>query len=98
MTEEAGAGRRGRIEARLTEHFRPTRLEVVDESRRHEGHAGWQPGGGTHMRVRIAAAAFVGLGRVARHRLVNMALSDEFAGGLHALAIEADEPEPSTVR
>ncbi len=77
------------IERLLREAFRPSRLEVVDESDHHKGHAGWRAGGGTHFRVRITSAAFAGMGRVAMHRAVNAALSAEFAGGLHALAIEA---------
>ena len=40
------------------------------------------------MRVRMVAAAFTGQSRVARHRMVNEALQEAFAAGLHALAIE----------
>jgi BolA family transcriptional regulator, general stress-responsive regulator len=83
--------RKERIETILTDRFAPTRLEVVDESHLHEGHGGWRPGGETHFRVRIAAPAFTGASRVARHRLVNDALAGEIDGGLHALAIEASE-------
>jgi len=81
-----------RIRARLTEAFAPVALEVVDESHLHKGHAGHRPGGETHFRVKIAAEAFRGLSRVEAHRMVNAALAGEFAGGLHALAIEAKAP------
>lgn len=67
----------------------PTLLEVMDESENHRGHGGWREGGETHFRVVIRAAAFNGLSRVAAHRLVNNQLTDEFARGLHALAIDA---------
>ena len=69
----------------------PTALEVLDESAAHAGHAGANGTGfGTHFRVRIAAPAFAGLGRVAQHRLVYDALHDFIARqGVHALAIEA---------
>ena len=50
------------------------------------------PEGETHFRVKIAADAFRGVSRVEAHRLVNAALADEFAAGLHALAIEAKAP------
>ena len=54
------------LEARLREKLAPTALEVIDESAAHAGHAGANGlGYGTHFRVRIAAPAFVGLGRVA---------------------------------
>jgi BolA protein len=76
-----------RIRSRLTEAFSPATLEVVDESHLHKGHAGHRPEGDTHFRVRIAAEAFRGRPRVEAHRLIN-----EFARGLHALAIEAKAP------
>jgi BolA protein len=81
-----------RITRRLTEAFQPASLNVVDESHLHKGHAGHRPEGETHFRVRIAAQAFRGTSRVQAHRLVNAALADEFARGLHALAIEAKAP------
>lgn len=75
----------------LRERFAPSALEVLDESWQHEGHAGANGTGfGTHFRVRITAAAFAGLPRVARHRLVYDALQDFIdRQGVHALAIEA---------
>lgn len=80
-----------RMATRLREHFRPTTLEVLDESWQHEGHAGANGSGfGTHFRVRIRAPEFAGLSRVARHRLVYDALQDFVdRQGVHALAIEA---------
>lgn len=83
---------RERIERTLREAFRPVRLNVVDESHLHKGHAGHRPEGETHFRVRIAAAAFDGRSRVETHRLINAALAGEFARGLHALAIEVERP------
>ena len=75
---------------RLAERLSPTRLEVIDESALHEGHAGADGTGfGTHFRVRIASPLFAGRPPVARHRLVYDALRDFIDAGLHALAIEA---------
>lgn len=75
---------------RLRERLAPTRLEVIDESYQHAGHAGANGTGlGTHFRVRIDSQMFTGLTRVARHRLVYDALQDFIDQGLHALAIEA---------
>lgn len=85
------AGVRDRITRTLTEAFRPSSLEVVDESHLHKGHAGWREGGETHFRVRIAAAAFHGKSRVEIHRAINNALKGELEGDVHALAIEAKE-------
>jgi len=83
-----------RIRQKLTEAFRPDALEVVDESHLHKGHAGARPGGESHFRVRITAAAFQGQSRLATHRMINAALAEEIAGGVHALAIEAKASPP----
>jgi BolA protein len=80
------------IAKNLTEAFAPQSLKVVDESQRHEGHAGHRPGGQTHFRVYIVAAAFKGKTRLERHRMINRTLSDELASGVHALAIHAAAP------
>ena len=65
----------------------PTRLEVIDESESHRGHAGYRDGGQTHFRIRMASPAFAGLGRVQRHRLVHRTLVD-IVGRIHALALD----------
>jgi BolA protein len=81
---------RDRIFHTLTETFKPDRLDVIDESDQHRGHAGVHPGRvETHFRVRIESAAFAGKSRIEQHRLVNSALKAELDAGLHALAIEA---------
>lgn len=87
---------KSRIEARLTEALQPDRLIVLDESAAHAGHAGAREGGESHFRVRIITPAFAGVTRVERHRRINSLLAEEFAQGLHALAIEAGAPgEPA---
>ncbi len=81
-----------RIEAQLLARLNPSRLEVLDESAAHAGHAGANAQGfGSHFRVRIASPAFAGKSRVARHRLVYDALQNFIDEGLHALAIEIIE-------
>ncbi len=78
-----------RIHNTLTKTFAPSDLEVVDDSHKHAGHAGAQPGGETHYTVHIVSAAFEGLSRVAMQRAVMEALKPEFETGLHALSIKA---------
>lgn len=80
------------ITKKLTAAFAPESLRVEDESERHKGHAGHRPGGETHYRVYIVAEAFRGKSRIERHRMINTALADELAAGLHALAIHASAP------
>ena len=82
-----------RIVATLTRELRPEALEVVDESHHHAGHMGARPGGETHFRVRVTAAAFAGRSRIDRHRAINALLAEELRpDGVHALAIEARAP------
>ena len=79
------------IVEKLSAKFAPTHLEVIDESHRHQGHAGSRPGGESHFRVRIASPALTGT-RVAQHRAIMEALDAEIKGGVHALAIEVISP------
>ena len=79
---------RDQIEETLRAKFDPSSLEVIDESEKHHGHAGWREGGNTHFRVRISSAALEGMSRVDQHRAINAALGAQFEAGLHALAIE----------
>ena len=80
------------IEHKLRDRFAPSRLVIVDESHRHAGHAGAHPDGETHFAVTIVSAAFAGLGRGARQRLVYAALADELAGQVHALSLTTLAP------
>ena len=80
------------ITEKLTKAFAPTSLRVIDESHQHEGHAGHRAGGETHFRVYIVSAAFEGKSRLDRHRMINAALADDLAAGMHALAIHASAP------
>ncbi|MCC7267390.1 MAG: BolA family transcriptional regulator [Caulobacteraceae bacterium] len=80
------------LRERLTAAFAPSHLEIIDDSARHAGHAGARPQGESHFTVEIESAAFQGLSRVARQRLVNQALAEQFAAGLHALSIRARAP------
>lgn len=79
------------IRVRLT-GLEPESLELVDESAQHQGHAGWQPGGGTHWRLRIVSLRFAGKTTLARHRMVYESLGDLMQHPIHALAIQARAP------
>ena len=79
-----------RLQEVLQHALSPTALEVQDDSHLHAGHAGAREG--RHFTVRVVSAAFNGLSRVARHRLVYDAARSLIAEGIHALAIEARTP------
>jgi BolA protein len=81
------------IRRKLTERLAPARLDIVDESHRHAGHAGARPDGETHFAVTVVSAAFAGLNRVARQRLVYQALAEELATRVHALSLTTLTPD-----
>ena len=94
LTDQKNAlSRTARMTKMLEARFTPGSVTVVDDSARHAGHAGAAPGGETHYRVRIVSSAFAGLSRLARQRLVNELLRQEFETGLHALSLDLKTPE-----
>lgn len=86
------------IRERLTGALQPARIDVVDESARHVGHAGARPEGESHFRVTVVADAFAGIGRVERQRMVFAALGDLMRTDIHALAITALTPDEAATR
>jgi BolA protein len=78
------------LRSALERALQPTELEIRDDSAAHAGHAGASEGG--HFHVRIASARFVGLGPVARHRLVYDAAGSLLKTHVHALSIDARLP------
>ncbi len=75
------------IREKLLNDFAPDLLEVVDESEKHRGHAGYQEGGESHFHVTIRSSRFKGMSRLARHRAVHEALGPELIGRIHALGL-----------
>lgn len=81
-----------RIERKLREALDPHRLELADDSDKHEGHSGWQPGGETHFRLLIVSEAFSGRTRVERQRMVYDILREELRERVHALQLTTKAP------
>lgn len=75
------------IMAKLAE-FSPVHLDVINESHMHSVPENSE----THFKVIVIADCFDGQSRVARHQAVNAALSEELAGPVHALSIQAYTP------
>lgn len=71
------------IEAKLTEHFQPLHLEVLNESSMHNVPEGSE----SHFKVVVVSDLFAGKRLIGRHREVNRVLKDELAHHIHALAI-----------
>ena len=86
------------IRDRLTAALTPTRLDLLDESAHHAGHAGARPEGESHFRVTIVADAFHDRSRIDRQRMVFAALGDLMRHDIHALAITALTPAEAATR
>jgi BolA family transcriptional regulator, general stress-responsive regulator len=80
------------MEQLLTAAFSPTQLAVINDSASHHGHSGDDGSGESHFTVEIESAAFAGISRVMRQRMVNKALGDIPGERVHALAIKARAP------
>ena len=82
----------------LEKFFAPQRLEVIDESHLHAGHAGSHPHGESHFRILIVATTFAGKSRLERQRMVFAALGDLMRTDIHALSITALTPTEARER
>jgi BolA protein len=87
MSDNTVAQLRSALERELT----PLKLEIIDDSGKHAGHAGAREGG--HFRVLLVASAFSGRSQLERHRLVYAAVAPLMRQGVHALSIDARTPE-----
>lgn len=95
MTQAAGAEGCSEFEATLREQLaalKPLRLELIDDSAKHAGHAGARSGGG-HYRLLVVSASFCGKPTLARHRLVYDALGELMRSKIHALSIQSLTPD-----
>ena len=69
----------------------PVKLEIVDESHKHAGHAGARSGGG-HYLLQIISADFADKNKTSRQRMVYSALAEMMERDIHALTIDAKTP------
>lgn len=82
-----------RMTEKLSQAFRPTRLEIKDDSSRHAGHREHNPKGETHFIVTITSESFKGVNPVQRHRMVYNLLAAEMNERIHALSLTTLSPE-----
>jgi len=68
----------------------PLDLHLEDQSAAHAGHAGARSG--SHFRLEMRSAAFTGLARVQRHRMVYERLDALMRGRIHALTMSLLAP------
>ena len=81
------------IEKRLREALDPIKLEIVDDSQSHAGHAGALESGGGHFYATIVSGAFIGKSLVQRHQLVYAALGDLMQTVIHAFSMKVLSPD-----
>ena len=80
------------MEGLLVEAFAPTKLDIINDSASHSGHSGDDGSGESHFTIVIESAAFDGISRLQRQRMINAALGDIPGQRVHALAIKASAP------
>lgn len=91
MSSGAESSRVLKIRERLQAALQPVRLDIVDESHKHVGHAG-AAGGGGHFNALIVSSAFEGQRLLQRHRLVYEALGEMMDTDIHALSMQCRTP------
>ncbi|WP_372971692.1 BolA family protein [Marinobacter sp.] len=77
------------IEQKLSSAFDSQHLFVENESHKHNV----PPNSETHFKVTLVAPEFEEQGKVKRHQSVYRVLSEELAGGVHALALHVYSPQ-----
>ncbi len=75
----------------LLHAFKPSALEIKNESWRHKGHAEAGDAQETHYSVHIVSEEFEGKSRIEVHKLVYGQLSDVMSR-IHSLKIRASSP------
>ena len=85
-----------RMVQKLQSELNPVSLQVVDDSYKHAGHAGFKGGAGysgeSHFTVEIVSSRFEGLTSIKRHRLVYQILEEELKASIHALSLVTKTP------
>ena len=75
------------IESKLNTALKPEILEIKNESNMHSG-----PATESHFKVIAVSEAFVGKMLIARHRMINEALTEEL-NVIHALSLHTMTPD-----
>jgi len=84
--------RSARICELVNQALSPRKINVVDDSHKHAGHAGARNGGG-HFTLLVVADCFEGVPLLGRHRMIYDVLKEQLGGSIHALSIRAYSPD-----
>jgi BolA protein len=77
------------IQTKLTAALEPDVLDIINETHMHNV----PPDSESHFKVVSVSKAFVGKMLIARHRMINEALTEELAGSIHALSLHTMTPD-----
>ncbi|GBF93977.1 hypothetical protein Rsub_06226 [Raphidocelis subcapitata] len=83
------------MQRKITAALKPVKLDIVDESHKHAGHAGnpsGNPNAETHFKVLVVSDEFEGKRLVQRHQILYRLLDDEIKAGVHALSMDTKTP------
>ena len=72
----------------IEENFHPDKMELINESHKHHGHAGDDGSGETHYTLIVVSSVFENMNRVEAQRLVLSKLGEAFDRGLHAISLK----------
>ena len=97
MTDEPHGPVAAKMISRLEAALAPTNLTLRNDSAQHAGHSGHDGSGESHFSLVIESAAFDGMSRLERQRLVYKAIGDLMDRDVHALQIQASVPQLSLI-
>jgi len=80
--------RKFKIEKILVDNFEPYFFLVKDVSEEHRGHQNFRENVESHFEIVIVSQKFENLSKVARHRMINKSLKEEFLSDLHSVTMK----------
>ena len=76
------------IYSAIAKTYPKAKIDVINESHLHAGHAGDDGTGESHWRLKVSDESLMSCSRIARHRAIHAALGQGIINRIHALAIE----------
>jgi len=77
-----------RIKKIIQDNFNITKVRIIDNSSKHNGHAGIDSNSSeTHLLIELKADDFKQFSRVERERAIHALMKEEYTSDLHALQI-----------
>ena len=80
--------RKLKIEKILQDNFHPYFSLVKDVSEEHRGHRNFKENVESHFEIIIVSEKFENLKNIARHRMINKLLKEEYSSDLHSVTIK----------